>query len=174
MLVTLLELALYFGMLSLISVGGLPAVMSELQRIVIDVEHWVAPEEFLQLYAVGQASPGPNMLIVSLIGWKAAGLAGAFVALIAMCGPAAVLSWWVSGLWDRFKDSPWRVAIQRAMAPLVVGLTFSGGYALATPHGTPDWRIWLIAAAAAAGTLATKLNPLWLLAAGGVLGGALL
>ena len=56
MLVTLLELALYFGMLSLISVGGLPSVMSEMQRIVIDVEHWVAPEEFLQLYAVGQAS----------------------------------------------------------------------------------------------------------------------
>lgn len=171
---TLLHLALYFGMLSLISVGGLPSVMTELQRIVIDVEHWVAPEEFIQLYAVGQASPGPNVLIVSLIGWKVAGLAGAFVALIAMCGPAAVLSWWVAGLWDRFKDSSWRAAIQRAMAPLVVGLTFSGGYALATPNSTPDWRIWLIVAAAAAGMLATKLNPLWLLAAGGVLGGLLL
>jgi len=175
MLVTLLELALYFGMLSLISVGGLPSVMSEMQRIVIDVEHWVAPEEFLQLYAVGQASPGPNMLIVSLIGWKAAGLPGAFVALIAMCGPAAVLSWWVAGLWERFKHSPWRAAIQRAMAPLVVGLIFSGGYALATPHRTPEWRLWLIAGAAAAGMLLLKkLNPLWLLAAGGALGAFLL
>jgi chromate transporter len=175
MFVNLLELALYFGMLSLISVGGLPSVMSEMQRIVIDVEHWVEPEEFLQLYAVGQASPGPNMLIVSLIGWKVAGLAGAFVALIAMCGPAAVLSWWVAGLWDRFKDSPWRAAIQRAMAPLVVGLTFSGGYALATPTGTPDWRLWLIVGLSAAGMLRLKkLNPLWLLAAGGALGGFLL
>jgi chromate transporter len=175
MLVNLLELALYFGMLSLISVGGLPSVMSEMQRIVIDVEHWVEPEEFLQLYAVGQASPGPNMLIVSLIGWKVAGLAGAFVALIAMCGPAAVLSWWVAGLWDRFKDSPWRAAIQRAMAPLVVGLTLSGGYALATPRDTPDWRLWLIVGLSAAGMLRLKkLNPLWLLAAGGALGGFLL
>ena len=172
---TFLQLALYFGMLSLISVGGLPSVMTELQRIVIDVEGWVMPEEFIQLYAVAQAAPGPNVLIVSLIGWKAAGLPGAFVALIAMCGPAAALSWWVAGLWDRFKDSPWRMAIQRAMAPLVVGFTFSGGYALATPGSIPDWRIWLIVAAAAAGMLLLKkVNPLWLLTAGGVLGGILL
>jgi chromate transporter len=174
-LVTLLQLAFYFGMLSLIAVGGLPSVMSELQRVVIDVEHWVAPAEFIQLYAVAQASPGPNVLFVSLIGWKVAGLAGAFVALIAVCGPAAVLSWWVAGLWERFKHSPWRAAIQRAMAPLVVGLTFSGGYALATPHHTPEWRLWLIVGAAAAGMLLLKkLNPLWLLATGGALGALLL
>jgi chromate transporter len=175
MLLTLLELALYFGMLSLIAVGGLPSVMSEVQRVVIDVEHWVAPAEFIQLYAVAQASPGPNVLFVSLIGWKVAGLAGAFVALIAVCAPAAVLSWWVAGLWERFKHSPWRAAIQRAMAPLVVGLTFSGGYALATPQRTPEWRIWLIVITAAAGMLLLKkLNPLWLLAAGGILGAILL
>jgi chromate transporter len=172
---TLLQVALYFGLLSLISVGGLPSVMTELQRIVIDVEGWVRPGEFIQLYAVAQAAPGPNVLIVSLIGWKAAGLPGAFVALIAMCGPAAALSWWVAGLWDRFKDSSWRKAIQRAMAPLVAGFTLSGGYAIATPERIPDWRIWLIAASACAGMLLLKkVNPLWLLAAGGVLGGILL
>jgi chromate transporter len=60
------------------------------------------------------------------------------------------------------------------MAPMVVGLILSGGFVLATPGGTPDWRLWLIAALSAAGMLATKLNPLWLLAGGGVLGAVLL
>lgn len=170
----LVQIALYFALLSVISVGGLPSVMSELQRYVIDVQGWVDHAEFIQLYAVGQASPGPNMLVVSLIGWKVAGLAGAFVALIAMCGPAAVIAWWVTDLWERFKDTRWRKAIQRAMTPLVVGLTFSGGYVLATPDGVPDWRLWLIAALAAAGMLRARLNPLWFLAAGGVLGAILL
>ena len=170
----LLEIALYFSLLSLISVGGLSSVLPEVQRIVIDVEHWVTPEQFIQLYAVGQASPGPNILVVSLIGWKAAGLAGALVALIAMCGPAAALSYWVAGLWDRFKDSDWRKAIQRAMVPLVSGLTLSGGFVLATPGNVPDWRLWLIAAVSACGMLFTKRNPLWLLAAGGVFGAVLL
>ena len=170
---TLLELALYFTMLSLISVGGMPSVMPELQRYVVDVKGWIAPADFIQLFAVGQAAPGPNILITSLIGWKMAGLGGALVALAAMCGPAGVLAWFVAGLWERFKDAPWRIAIQRAIAPIVVGLILSGGYVLATP-GDPDWRLWAIAVAVAAATLYSKLNPLWFLGAGGALGAILL
>jgi chromate transporter len=72
------------------------------------------------------------------------------------------------------KGSPWRAIAQRAMGPMVVGLIFSGGFVLATPGNAPDWRLWLIAAASAGAVLATRLNPLWLLAAGGALGGFLL
>ena len=167
------ELVLTFAVLSVIAFGGMPAVMPEMQRLVVDVHAWTTEKEFIQLFAIAQAAPGPNVLIVSLIGWKAAGLAGAVAALLAACGPAAVLSWWVTDLWERFKDSPWRVAIQRAIAPLVVGLTLAGGYVLCTPS-TPDWRLWAIAAATVAVSLGTKLNPLWILAAGGTAGGFLL
>ena len=170
---TLVELALYFMLLSLISVGGMPSVLPELQRYVVDVKGWLTPADFIQIFAVGQAAPGPNVLIASLIGWKVGGLAGALVALAAMCGPAAVLAWWVAEAWDRFKDEPWRIAAQRAISPIVVALILSGGVILATP-GAPDWRLWLIAGATAAGTLASKVNPLWFLAAGGVIGGCLL
>lgn len=171
---TLLDLALYFGLLSLISVGGMPSVIPEMQRYVVDVRQWVTPADFMQMFAIGQAAPGPNVLISGLIGWKVAGVAGAFVALGAMCLPAALVAFWVAGVWDRMKDSPWRAVAQRAMAPMVVGLIFSGGYVLATPGNVPDWRLWLIAAASAVAMLATRLNPLWLLGAGGVLGGVLL
>jgi len=160
-------------LLSLISVGGMPSVLPELQRYVVDVKGWITPEDFMQLFAVGQAAPGPNILIASLIGWKIAGLGGALLALAAMCGPAGVLAWWVAGLWDRFKGTPWRTAIQRAIAPIVVGLIGAGGFILATP-GAPDWRLWLIAATSAAGILLTKINPLWFLAVGGILGAVLL
>lgn len=170
----LVDMALYFSVLSLVSVGGLPAVLPELQRYVVDVKGWLTAGEFIQLYAVGQAAPGPNMLIVSLIGWKVAGLPGATVALAALCGPAGVIAYWVAGLWERFRGTRWRKAIQRAMVPLVVGFTVAGGYVLATPGGVPDWRLWLIAVASAAATLATRINPLWLLAGGGLLGAMLL
>jgi len=169
----LLELALYFMLLSLISVGGMPSVLPELQRYAVDVKGWMTAEEFIQLFAVGQAAPGPNVLIASLVGWKVAGLGGALVALAAMCGPAAVLAWWVAEAWERFKDSPWRIAMQRAIAPIVVALILSGGFILATP-GAPDWRLWVIAAASAAGMLLSRINPLWLLAAGGAIGGFIL
>jgi chromate transporter len=171
---TLLELALYFALLSLISFGGMPAVMPEMQRFVVEVKGWATAGEFIQLFALAQAAPGPNVLIASLVGWKVAGLAGALVALAALCGPAAVLAWWVTEVWDRFKDSPWRKTAQRAMGPLVVGLILAGGFVLATP-GAPDWRLWLIAGSSAAAViLFTRLNPLWLVAAGGLAGGFLL
>lgn len=170
----LVDMALYFSVISLVSVGGLPAVLPELQRYVVDVKGWLTAGDFIQLYAVGQAAPGPNMLIVSLIGWKVASLPGALVALAALCGPAGVIAYWVADLWERFRATRWRKAIHRAMVPLVVGFTVAGGYVLATPGGVPDWRLWLIAVASAAATLATRLNPLWLLAAGGFLGAILL
>ena len=171
---TLVELGLYFCLLSLISVGGMPSVIPEMHRYVVEVKAWITAEDFIQMFAIGQAAPGPNVLISSLIGWKIAGIPGALVALAAMCGPAAVLSFWVAEVWERFKGTPWRTAAQRAMAPMVIGLILSGGFVLATPAGTPDWRLWLIAASSATGLVATKLNPLWLLGGGAVLGAALL
>ena len=170
----IVEIALYFALLSCIAFGGLPSVVPEMQRYVVDVQGWVSADDFIHLFAIAQAAPGPNILFAGLVGWKLAGLVGALVALASICTPAAVISGWVSGLWEKYKEAPRRIALQRAMAPLVVGLILSGGFVIATPDATPDWRLWLIASASAAAMLATKINPLWFLAAGGALGVTLL
>jgi len=170
----LLELGLYFSLLSLLSVGGMPSVIGEMHLYVVEQRAWISHTDFVEMFALGQAAPGPNVLIASLIGWKIAGVPGAVVTLAAMCGPAAVLAYWVSGVWDRLQGTPWRAVAQRAMAPMVVGLILSGGFVLATPDGSPDWRLWIIAAGSAWAMVATKLNPLWMLAAGGAFGAMLL
>jgi len=169
----ILEIAFYFALLSIVSVGGIPSVMPEMQRIVVDVHGWMSAAEFTQLFAVAQAAPGPNVLVTALLGWKIAGFTGALVALAAFCGPAGALAWWAGGLWDRMRDAPWRKTVQRALVPVTVGFICAGGYVLATPAGL-DWRSALIAAAGAALMVSTRLNPLWILAGGGLLGAALL
>ena len=165
----MLHIAFYFALLSLVSVGGIPSVMSEMQRLVVDVEGWMSAAEYTQLFAIGQAAPGPNVLVTALIGWKVAGIAGGLVALGAFCAPAAALAYAIGGLWDRMRDAPWRKVFQRALLPISAGFIFSGGYVLATPQGL-SWQSALIAGAGAAVLYATKLNPLWILASGGVLG----
>ena len=165
----LLDLVLWFSLMSLLSIGGISSIMPEFQRVVVETNHWVTPAEFTQLFAVSQAAPGPNVLISSLIGWHVAGMAGAVLALLAMTLPASVLAWYVSGVWDRFKDAPWRATIQRALLPVTVGLVLAGGYVLGTPGGL-DWNNALIMGASAALLYFTRLNPLWLLAGGGALG----
>jgi chromate transporter len=69
--VILADLALTFGVLSLIAFGGMPAVMPEMQRLVVDVKGWTTHAQFIQLFAIAQAAPGPNVLIVSLISGSA-------------------------------------------------------------------------------------------------------
>ena len=169
----LVELGLFFSVLSLLSVGGMPSVIPEMHRYVVEQKEWISHTDFVEMFALGQAAPGPNVLIASLIGWKIAGVPGAVVTLAAMCGPAAVLAYWVAGVWDQLQGTPWRAVAQRAMAPMVVGLIGAGGFVLATPGGSPDWRLWAIAAASTWVMVATKLNPLWMLA-GGALAGALI
>ena len=165
----MLQLALYFALLSLVSVGGIPSVMPEMQRLVVDVQGWMSAAEYTQLFAIAQAAPGPNVLVTALIGWKVAGLSGGLVALGAFCAPAAALAYSVGGLWDRMRDAPWRKVFQRALVPISVGFIVSGGYVLATPQGLA-WQSALIAGTSAAVLFATRLNPLWVLASGGVLG----
>ncbi len=165
----MLQIAFYFALLSLVSVGGMPSVMPEMQRVVVDVQGWMSAAEFTQLFAVAQAAPGPNVLVTALIGWKVAGASGGLVALGAFCGPAAALAYSIGGFWDRMRDAPWRKVFQRALVPVTVGFIFSGGYVLATPAGL-EWRGALIAAAAAALLVLSRLNPLWLLSGGGLLG----
>ena len=140
--------------------------------MLVEVQGWMSAEEFTQLFAVAQAAPGPNVLATALFGWKIAGVAGGVVALVAFCGPAGVLAWWAGDVWDRMRDAPWRKAMQRALLPISVGFILSGGYVLATPHGL-EWPSVLIAGAAAALMSLTRVNPLWTLAAGGILGGLL-
>ena len=84
-----------------------------------------------------------------------------------------MLAWWVGGVWERFRDAPWRILVQRALQPVSVGFVIAGGYVLATPEGL-DWRNALVAGGSAATLYATRISPLWILAAGGAAGWLLL
>ena len=85
------EIALRFTALSLFAVGGIMAILPEIHRVVVDVEGWMTSAEFAELFALAQLAPGPNAMIVALVGWKVTGVAGALVATIAVCGPSSVL-----------------------------------------------------------------------------------
>jgi chromate transporter len=165
----LAQLALDFSLLSLFAVGGVINVLPELHRNVVEVRGWMSGAEFAQLFALAQASPGPNILVVSLIGWKVAGLAGAAVATAAVCAPSCLVTYSVARVWQRFRGARWRKWVEDGLVPVTVGLMLAGGYliTLAADHSAVAFAI---TAATAAAVLMTRVHPLWLLAAGGVIG----
>jgi chromate transporter len=166
---TLAQLAMDFSALSLIAVGGAITVLPEMHRSVVEVHGWMSGAQFADLFALAQAAPGPNILVVSLIGWKVAGLAGAAVATTAVCAPSCVLTFAVSRIWQRFRGARWRAAVEDGLVPVTVGLMLAGGY-LITLAADHSWSGFAVTAVTAAVVLATRIHPLWLLGAAGLLG----
>ena len=164
----ILSIAMQFLLLSVLAVGGVNAVMPDIQRHVVEVHHWMTSREFAQLFAVAQATPGPNLLIVTVVGWKVAGLLGAAVATVCMCGPSSLIVYGVSKTWDRFRDRPWRAVVQAGMAPVVVGLIGASGLILAR-GADAEWRTAAVVGLSALLAWRTRLNPLWMLAGAAVL-----
>ncbi len=160
----LVELALQFLVLSLLSIGGANAIIPEIHLRAVDIHHWMTDVDFSQMFALAQAAPGPNVLIVSLVGWKAAGIAGALVAMLAMCGPSSALTYFVANVWERFREAPLRIALQRALEPVTVGLVLSSGYVL-TRMNDHTWTAYAITGTTLLLALTTRLHPLWMLAA---------
>ena len=163
------ELFLEFALLSFVAFGGATALLPEMHRVVVENHHWLDETTFTHLYAIAQAAPGPNVLVVTLIGWKVAGLAGALAATLAMCLPMSVVIYLLIDRWESFAGAHWQKAVSLGVAPLAVGLVFSGATLIAQAAGLA-WGGALLVLVTVVINLRSKLNPLWLIAAGALLG----
>jgi chromate transporter len=162
-------LATTFRLMSLFAVGGANSAIPEMHRVAVDVQHWMSDTQFADIFAISQLSPGPNVLIVTLIGYAVAGLAGALVATLAMCVPTAILAYGVSRMLTRSSHARWPAILQAALVPVSIGLMGASALVLAL---TSDRTVVaaLVTAGAAVMAFTTKINPLWLLLAGGLVG----
>ncbi len=165
----LAELGRQFTVLSLLSIGGVNSLIPEIHRQIVELRGWMTDAQFSELFAISQAAPGPNFLIVTLIGFFVAGLPGAVITTVAICAPSSALTYAVAHLWDRFREARWRIVIQRALAPLTVGLMFGSGYVLtrASDHSALAYAITAVSAAT---MLWTRVHPLAALAVAAALG----
>jgi chromate transporter len=117
---SLWPIAAAFAPLSLAMFGGANAIIPEIHRQAVEVQAWMSNDEFATLFAIAQAAPGPNILIVSLIGWQVAGLAGLLVATIAINVPHCVLTYCVGGATGRVGDTAWLRSVKDALVPVTV------------------------------------------------------
>jgi chromate transporter len=165
----LVTLAVQFAIMSLLALGGANAVVPEMHRQAVELRGWMTEREFADMFAISQAAPGPNVMIVTLIGYHVAGLGGALVTTLAMCGPTAVLAHYLGRAWDRFKDAPWRVAVQAGLVPISVGLIGASAIVL-TRAADRNWIAVIITLATAVTSYWTRWNPLWLIGIGALVG----
>ena len=167
----LLILVAHLALLSSISFGGFPTVLPDVRQLVVDTHGWMTNQEFANFFATSQALPGPNMiLMMSFVGWKVWGFPGAAAAAGATFGPPCVIYYGAYRLWHRFRHAGWQPIVRRGLVPVVTGLVIASGIVMARAADA-DWQAAAMTVAAAVLMLATRINPLWLLFAGGALGG---
>lgn len=163
------EISIVFGSASLLSFGGGNAVLPQIQLEAVHTYHWLTSSQFADAFAIAQAAPGPSTLLVSAIGYQAAGIWGAVLATVAMILPACLLMYFAVKLWFRTGPSRWRRAAENGLAPIAIGLVLSSAIVIAksTEHN-------LVQVAMTAGATvvlcATRLNPLWVMGTCGLIG----
>ena len=153
--------------LSLLSIGGGPSILAGIQNAV-EARRWMSERDFIDLFAIARAAPGPGVLLATLVGWKVAGIPGALVASLATFVPSSIVYYAIARHWSTHRGKTWHNALERGLAPVAAGLILAGSLViLRASRGDP--LLWTIAAASPAILLwLPKLNPLWVLGAAGV------
>lgn len=169
----LLSLAIVFTQLSLLAFGGGNAILPEMQRQVVTVHHWMTAEQFSSLFAMAQAAPGPNMMIVPLVGWHVAGLAGLLVTSLAKFVPSSIITIYALKFWQRFKAHPLRARFEKALKPITVGLVLVSAWLIADASAQNLLLVIIVIVTAILGMF-KKVHPLWVMALGAGLGMCLL
>lgn len=164
-----LTLLANFSMLSFLAVGGANSVVPEIHRQVVELNGWVSDRQFGELFAIAQASPGPNVVFVTLLGFHVAGIAGALAATVAMIAPTCALTYLVSRLFDRFKHAAWRNVLQAALVSMSIGLIAASALIIVR-SADHDWKTLAVTAASFAMTYWTRISLLVPLAVAAVLG----
>lgn len=157
-----------FSFLSIQAVGGGAAVLPEMQRNLHD-QFAFSDAAFVQAYGLGQLVPGPNMLMVVVLGYRIAGVIGAAIAFVGFFVPVLLVVFFVARFLRRHASSPWTQALAKGLAPVSIGLMAAGVYAMGKTAIT-SWIEVAIAVVVFALMLNTKINPVWLVLSAAVVG----
>jgi chromate transporter len=160
----------HFLLLSLLSIGGAITVVPDMHRLLVSQMGLLTDAQFNASVAIAQASPGPNVLFVAVMGYQAAGLLGAGATLTAIMLPSTTLALAAARWGHARRDRRAVQAFKAGMAPLVIALMLATGWILSAE--TPGWRHLVITVAAAVLIWRTRVHVL-VLVAGGALAGVL-
>ena len=173
---SLLSVIWDFLSLSLFSLGGGNTLLNEYHHMAVDQYCWLSSRQFADIYAIAEAAPGPSSMIVGLLGMGAAvkegplwGVLGGVAAEIAILLPSTLVMVAAALSWNRLKHSPWRVAFERGLGPITLGILFAVGLKILriSDHDTPAYAVSLVVCVL---MLRTKISPLWFMAVAGLMG----
>ena len=108
--------------------GGGYTIIMLLENEFISKRNWISHDEFLDVVAIAESTPGPIAInVATYIGYKLKGIVGAVVATVGLCVPSFVIMYVVSIFYERFMQIAWVKAAFQGIQICVVYLILSAG-----------------------------------------------
>ena len=193
-LVLLGQLAWTFFIIGAFTIGGGYAMLSLIQNQVV-VEHpWIRETAFTDIVAVSQMTPGPVGInsatyvgydvLMNATGSHLLGICGSLTATIALMIPSFIIMLLIVKFYFQFRSSRLYAGTMDWLKPCVAGLIGAAAIILVlkttwtgyTPtvqvvaDNFPDWKSWVLLGGAFAASYWGKVNPIYVILAGAVLG----
>ena len=169
-LTVLLILFFVFFKIGLFSFGGGYAVLPLIQADVVDFHKWVNVQQFTDIVAISQVTPGPISLnAATYVGYLTGNEAGfweAFimgtVATLGLVLPSVIIMTIFSKFYLKFQDNKYMDNAFAGLKIVVVGLILAAAIMLIDKNNFIDWKSVVIFVVSVALVLKWKINPILL------------
>jgi chromate transporter len=165
----LARLGLFFLKVGALIFGSGMVLFAFIQRDVVTGYGWLTLQQLLDAIAVGQMTPGPVLSSATFIGYLVAGVPGAVISTIAVFFPSFVIVALIGPWIPRLRQSPVAQAFLRGVNAAVVALILSVSLALFRSAVVDVWTALVVVVGLVA-LLRFKVNTLWLVMGGAVVG----
>ena len=163
--------------IGILGFGGGYAMLSMIQFEVVDHYNWMTMEEFADIVALSQMTPGPvSINIATFIGYTIGGFLGSLIATLAIVLPSLLLLVFVLRFLFKNKDNYIVKTTLSSMKPVIAGLIFVAALTMMNPTSFADAGLHgnnisvIICAVSFVATYFAKINPILLIIASGLVG----
>lgn len=170
-----LQLFISYLKIGFFGFGGGYAMLSLIHNEVVLQNAWLTNEEFTNIVAISQMTPGPIAInSATYVGYTVAGFWGSVVATVSVCLPALTLMILITKFFLRLKDNLYMKCTIAFMRPVVMGMILSGAMLLLFPSSQEgaifiDGWSWVLFGVALVASL-KKANPIMLIILSAVAG----
>ena len=166
------ELLSVYLKIGLFGFGGGYAMLSLIQFEVVDKHHWLTLQQFTDLVAISQVTPGPiGINSATYIGYTVTGnVWGAILATFAVCLPSFLLVLFISYFFAKFKNNIYVKAAMSGLLPMSVALIAAAALLLMNKENFIDYKSLFIFAAAFILTWKYKIHPILMICLAGTAG----
>ncbi|MCD8178952.1 MAG: chromate transporter [Tannerellaceae bacterium] len=175
-----LQLLLVYLKIGIFGFGGGYAMLTLIQSDVVEKYKWISLQEFTDIVAISQMTPGPiGINSATYIGYTAVmnagcpqylAVLGSCLTTFAVCFPSFVLVLLISFYYSRFRNNKYVEAAFMGLRPATVGLIAAAALLLMNSENFIDYKSFLIFGAAFILTWKFKVHPILMIFIAGVAG----